>query len=822
MRTIGAFVGLFLLTPTDGWLLTSGPSSEMKFLAARMTPARVALSEQLRRGNTLRRNGAPRQASEVLGRGYRAAAGQHEPLWQAHFLWGLGQCHSAQHRYWESLDEHLAAREALVSLGAPAKSLSALNGSLSTLYVLLGEYDTAIEAIRLAMAETPAEDSNGLRARHLIGLATVFSQQGKTREAEDLWEQAIREAERFDDAELRSKTWDNLGCELLMQHRLPQAEQALLEAYRIRKLNRLPALGGSYRNLGLLRLEQGDLHSASTLLDASIAELKSARGRIPEWRFYHARGRLRLAEGKLPEAYSDFRLALEFARNYRITVPASDATRVSMEGLLQEVYASFVETGSRLYVETGRASLAQETFEAVEENRAGSLAARLGERKQFHLKLPAEYWERRAQLQSAEEAALGDGGEAPLRAMRRLRGSLIELEAKAGGASFRLSAGLLERVQRSVDSDTVLLSFHLAQPTSGLWAVGKSELSLYSLPDRRTVVSQARAFRQAVLTGDEAAQQLGRKLYRTLFGALEPRYRTKSRWLLSLDEGLFELPFAALVAGGAPNAPIYLIERHSVRTISSAALWSGGPGRRRIEGPFVAIGDAIYNTADARWRGPARPEGWLASPAWTWKASAAAPLNLGLSRLPGSGPEIAACTREWQGGSIRLEGPDATKPNVRQALEARPAVAHFATHVLQRPERSTDAMIALSLSNRGEDQLLGPAEIGGWNAEAGLVVLSGCSSGAAVARPGAGLMGLTRAWLMAGARAVVATGWSTPDDVGVFFGRFYRRLQRVETRDPPLSLCRRPRSRHSRRAAGARNRASGLRILPLEMSRTKN
>ena len=49
-------------------------------------------------------------------------------------------------------------------------------------------------------------------------------------------------------------------------------------------------------------------------------------------------------------------------------------------------------------------------------------------------------------------------------------------------------------------------------------------------------------------------------------------------------------------------------------------------------------------------------------------------------------------------------------------------------------------------------------------------------------------MGMTRAWLMAGARAVVATRWSTPDDVGVFFGRFYRRLRSSETRDPAIAL----------------------------------
>jgi CHAT domain-containing protein len=126
--------------------------------------------------------------------------------------------------------------------------------------------------------------------------------------------------------------------------------------------------------------------------------------------------------------------------------------------------------------------------------------------------------------------------------------------------------------------------------------------------------------------------------------------------------------------------------------------------------------------------------------------------------------------------------------NVRRAVGARPAVVHFATHILQSQERSSSGRIALSVSESGRDELLGPEEIGGWNADAGLVVLSGCSSGAAAVRPGAGLMGLTRAWLMAGARAVVATEWATPDDVGVFFRRFYRQLRKSSMRDPAEAL----------------------------------
>src|SRR5262249_11610990 len=143
MRAIAAFVCLFLLTPIGGRLLTSRPSSEMNFLAARMTPVRAALTEQLRRGSALRRSGDHREAAEIFRLGYREAALQNEPRLQAHFLWGMGQCYAAQHNYREALDAYLAVREAFVNLQAPAKSLSALNGSLSSLYVLLGEYDAA-------------------------------------------------------------------------------------------------------------------------------------------------------------------------------------------------------------------------------------------------------------------------------------------------------------------------------------------------------------------------------------------------------------------------------------------------------------------------------------------------------------------------------------------------------------------------------------------------------------------------------------------------------------------------------------------------------
>jgi len=56
------------------------------------------------------------------------------------------------------------------------------------------------------------------------------------------------------------------------------------------------------------------------------------------------------------------------------------------------------------------------------------------------------------------------------------------------------------------------------------------------------------------------------------------------------------------------------------------------------------------------------------------------------------------------------------------------------------------------------------------------VVLSGCHSAAGAVLPGTGLLGLSRAFLAAGARAVVSSRWSTPDDDGALFAAFYANL----------------------------------------------
>jgi CHAT domain-containing protein len=85
--------------------------------------------------------------------------------------------------------------------------------------------------------------------------------------------------------------------------------------------------------------------------------------------------------------------------------------------------------------------------------------------------------------------------------------------------------------------------------------------------------------------------------------------------------------------------------------------------------------------------------------------------------------------------------------------------------------------VALSLLPGGEPDFLTAADIAAWRVKVGLVVLSGCGSGLGETLPGAGLMGLSRAWLAAGADAVAASLWPTADDTGDLFLSLYRHLR---------------------------------------------
>jgi len=369
----------------------------------------------------------------------------------------------------------------------------------------------------------------------------------------------------------------------------------------------------------------------------------------------------------------------------------------------------------------------------------------------------------------------------------KVRAELVRMELALGPATAPPAPALLEHVRKALDSETAMLSFQLGDQTSWLWALDHEGLALYALPPRAAIEREIDAANKAI-RGDATGHEAQARLWRTLFGPIAMRFQQRTRWLIAFDRGstlvdsqarfataapAAELPLAALVDSSRRPA-VYMAERHIVEMIPGAGFWLESRERRAEPAAplFVGVGDPIYNTADPRLESTPKS----AKPA------------LALPRLVGSSAELDACARAWSGDHVLLKGAEATAVGLRAQLERNPAVIHLATHVVESSERPAYGLIALSLTTLRENQLLPPFEIAGWRTHAGLVVLSGCHSAGGPRVPGAGLLGLTRAWLMAGAGAVIASNWETPDESGALFSALYRNLSGQRSSSPASAL----------------------------------
>jgi CHAT domain-containing protein len=118
-------------------------------------------------------------------------------------------------------------------------------------------------------------------------------------------------------------------------------------------------------------------------------------------------------------------------------------------------------------------------------------------------------------------------------------------------------------------------------------------------------------------------------------------------------------------------------------------------------------------------------------------------------------------------------------------------IVHFATHGLVNNEHPELSGIVLSMVNeRGdpENGFLQLHDVYNLNLAAELVVLSACDTGLGKDVKGEGLVGLTRGFLYAGARSVVASLWKVEDRATAeLMGHFYREML-VEGASPAAAL----------------------------------
>jgi CHAT domain-containing protein len=728
------------------------------------------LRAELLKGANLYGAGRYDDAAKQFDRVSTLAAQAHNPAMSARARGNVGAVQLAMHQYRAALSSLLTARRMAESAGA-ASVIALLDANLASLCNQMGNLDEESRWIQGALDHLTGTDRREHYAQIELQLATVRARQKRMPESVALFRQGIQAASQSGDWPLYAIGWNRLGEEYLNLGDLSQAEGPLLEAYRVRTVRHLP-LDTSYRDLGQLRLEQGDLQAASVLLDRAIALSAQSNGPIPSWYAYHYRGRVLLAQGHLEEALADLRVAVRLARAWRWSAPAEDGMRMGAENSLDRVDSALIDAGNRLYLQTGNPALIRETFEAAAENRASSLQALVEGRKAAAESLPSSYWSALFRLQRAEVLAVRSPTADSESAVLNARAEVAQIEASSPSRLGPPVENLLRRTRARLDADTALLGFQVGKSISWMWAVDRDGIALYPLPAIETLNPLIQAAVEALRSGagDSTA---GASLYQALFGSLALRFQRKSHWLLAPDDTLFGVPFAALPVPAEESRPArtrFMVERHSLEVIPGVAYWLArdeAPAPRTGMPLFLGIGDPIYNSAD-----PRLPRASHGGSPFDLLATADAPLP----RLVASAAELDACVRAWKGDRILLEGASASRNQIAAQLDRHPDVLHFATHFVPSAEREPQGMIALSLTGLGVTETLQPAEIAHWRTDAQLVVLSGCNSAEGAVLPGTGLLGLNRAWLAAGARNVISSRWAVPDDTGPLFAALYRNL----------------------------------------------
>lgn len=346
-------------------------------------------------------------------------------------------------------------------------------------------------------------------------------------------------------------------------------------------------------------------------------------------------------------------------------------------------------------------------------------------------------------------------------------------------------------VQSVLDPDSALLEYVIGIENVAVWVITREGVQLHQLPAKTTDAPVLEAFlktlREPLMESGESSRHvtLGQQIYNALVAPLEPDIAGKSH-LIIIPDGMFHyLPFEALIAPASSSEAIsrqtlaavpYLVKRFRVSYVPSAAVLLAQRRLREKQRdmaqlPLVAFGDPLVDRSVG---------------AQTAELSVAVGGNLvvrdaHLRRLKFASEEVLAIARIFgipeNSDHINLRE-RATIRRVHELDLTRYRIIHFAAHAVLGDEVTWAIQPALVLSpveqDVKSDGVLQFADILDLKLNADLATLSACQTNLGELRDGEGLVGLTRAFMYAGAASVVVSLWRVEDQsTRLLMERFY-------------------------------------------------
>ena len=331
----------------------------------------------------------------------------------------------------------------------------------------------------------------------------------------------------------------------------------------------------------------------------------------------------------------------------------------------------------------------------------------------------------------------------------------------------------LDELRRSIGSDELLLEYVLNEPNSYCLVIAKDSVRIVRLPGRGQIEKVVSPYLKSIRSM-ETANALGKQLFDLLLKPIA-EITQKARLTVVRDGQLHLVPFDALING----AGRYLVSTHVISYSPSASAWyllKTMPTTQLAERSFLGIGGVPY---DENLGKIAMTRGYSPD---------------GLGNLPGSKDEIVAASNAVRSkNNTLLMGSAATEGAFKSASLRDRAVIHLAVHGIENQQRPDQAaLLLLSDPAKGEDGILQASEIVQLRTNADVIVLSACDTALGRLQGAEGIANLARAFLLSGARSVIATVWAIDDTWSLsLMKEFYKHLVAGKSAADALTFAKR-------------------------------
>jgi CHAT domain-containing protein len=669
-------------------------------------------------------------------------------------------------------------------------------------HAVRGDYERALIGLHESVEILDAHGDVRGKPIRLASIGEVYRRLGQYRLAIDYLTKALKLSRALHiDRGSEEQALTSLGWSYLALGDLVQARKCYLEALPLRRESG-DRDGQATTLLGLAQVEQqqGDLQKARANVESAIALIESLRSQVLQ-------RPLRLSFFALAQDYYGFYVDLLMQMHH--SQPEQGFAALALEASERARARSLLDLLSQAQVEI----------------RSGVATSLLEREQVLHSKLNAAAAYQRQVLGDVYTVAQAN---AAAKDVADLTAALSETEAQILKTSPAYAALIAPKpltaraIQREVaDEDSVFLEYSLGKERSYVWAVTPTSITPYQLPRASEVermvghLRETLAAREQMVSSGSAAQngariakleaeyiEAARELSLKLISPVSPSLGRK-RLLIVAPGSLQLVPFAALPDPPNLRVDSPLILRHEVVMLPSAsvlvALRQKTNRRPRPARTISIFADPVYAADDDRLTLTKRMARLTAG-------SGFKPRPMMTTDLPGRmrplSPNLAGVIHalsnklprlfltRWEAEQIAALAEsgkattfldfDANREAVDSPIVSGSRILHFATHTIIDIEHPELSGIALSMYDRQGQQLDGffrALDIFNLRLDGDWVVLSSCRSALGPQYRGEGLVGLTRAFMYAGAHSVIASLWSTEDKATAeLMVRFYRKL----------------------------------------------